>query len=309
MVVEPISVVIPAYNEERALRRVVGEIRQVLEQAGVTHEVVIVVDGATDGTLAIAREVADQVVEHPVNLGYGRSLKSGIDAAKYDLMLITDSDGTYPPKRIPDLLRYADRFDMVVGARTGQVYHGSGAKRIGRIVFRWLSEFATGQTIPDINSGMRVFRRGQILPFFPIISSGFSFTTTSTLVYLLNGLLIRYVPIEYHRREGVSKIDPVRDALRALQIILEAILRCNPIKAFLLLQIPWWALAFLEALWGFLRGSALAWQLAYLSAATATLLMGLGFLAAALVPKSKSPVQPIALERSHRQESQEASGK
>ena len=62
MVVEPISVVIPAYNEERALRRVVGEIREVLQQAGVTHELVIVVDGATDGTLAIAREVADQVV-------------------------------------------------------------------------------------------------------------------------------------------------------------------------------------------------------------------------------------------------------
>ena len=153
------------------------------------------------------------VVQHPQNRGYGRSLKSGIEQARYDLIAITDADGTYPAERLPELIGLSDRFHMVVGARTGQYHRGTWIKRTGRFFFRLLSEFAAGQKIPDINSGMRVFRRSDMLPFFPLICSGFSFTTTATLVYLLNDLCVHHVPIDYQCRRGQSKVNHFRDTL------------------------------------------------------------------------------------------------
>ncbi|QDT08578.1 Undecaprenyl-phosphate 4-deoxy-4-formamido-L-arabinose transferase [Planctomycetes bacterium K23_9] len=236
-----VTVVIPAYNEGRAIRGVLEKARSVLNDAGIDAELMVVVDGASDNTASEATAVADTVLEHPQNMGYGRTLKTGITAAKHDLIAIADADGTYPVERLPEMIQLAERFHMVVGARTGAFYQGGWVKRVGRFVFRHLSEFAAGQRIPDINSGLRVFRRGEIMPFFSVISAGFSFTTTSTLVYLLNDMFVHYIPIEYREREGNSKVRHVRDSLRALQIIVEAILRCNPIKIFLLLAFPFFA--------------------------------------------------------------------
>jgi glycosyltransferase involved in cell wall biosynthesis len=279
-----ISVVIPAYNEAESLEGVVRNLREHLNSKGIEHEIVVVVDGATDDTESVAGRVADTVLVHPINCGYGRSLKTGIVAAKNEWIVITDADGTYPNDRIPDLLALMDRFDMVVGARSGSFYTGNTVKRYGRILFRWLSEYATGQRIPDINSGLRVFRRSQMIPFFPLINSGFSFTTTCTLSYLLNDLLVAYVPIDYFKRQGVSKVHHLRDSLRALQIIVEAILRCNPIKAFLLLATPFAVLGCLTGLLALVTMSGWAWMACVISLCTTGILLGLGFLAVALLP-------------------------
>ncbi len=278
-----VSVVIPAYNEEAVLARVVADIRTVLSP-NFQHEIVVVVDGSTDRTEAIARDVADQVLVHPINLGYGRSLKSGISAARHDWIVITDADGTYPIDRIPDLLAHGNRFHMVVGARSGKFYRGGLIKQVGRTAFRWLSEFATGQSIPDINSGLRAFRKQDITPYFPLINSGFSFTTTSTLVYLLNGRCIQYIPIDYYRRAGKSKVRHIRDSLRALQIIVEAILRCNPIKAFLLLAIPTGSCGLIVFVLAAIFRSSGLWIGAAMFICTAILLIGLGFVAVSALP-------------------------
>lgn len=283
----PISVVIPAYNEADSIQAVVEQVRSVLTGGGAESEIIVVVDGATDRTADQARSVADRVIEHPQNLGYGRSLKSGILAASHDLVAITDADHTYPVDRIPELVSLCDRFDMVVGARTGRFYEGSVFKRIGRFIFRRLAEFSVGQKIPDVNSGLRAFRRSQMLPFFPIISSGFSFTTTSTLAYMHNDLLVHYVPIDYRQRAGRSKVRHLRDSLRAIQIITEAILRCNPVKVFLLLAAPYLALAVVSAIVALITGSS-AWTLcAVFSVCTVGMLLGMGFLAVAVMPRSR----------------------
>ncbi|HEV7280135.1 MAG TPA: glycosyltransferase family 2 protein [Pirellulaceae bacterium] len=251
-----VSVVIPAYNEADSIRGVIERVRTTMAEAGIVCEVLVVVDGATDATAEEAAQVADRVIEHPLNLGYGRSLKSGIQAATHDLIAITDADGTYPVERLPELIKLTDRHHMVVGARTGSFYAGSPAKQIGRSIFRFLCEFAVGQSIPDINSGMRVFRKSEIVPFFPTVSGGFSFTTTATLLYLLNDRFVLHVPIDYFQRTGTSKVRHVRDSLRALQIIVEAILRYNPIKIFLLLAAPQAILGLPLAGFGFLLAFA-----------------------------------------------------
>ncbi|MBM4000002.1 MAG: glycosyltransferase family 2 protein [Planctomycetes bacterium] len=286
-----VSVVIPAYNEEAALKGVVVGIRDALERAGIEHEIVIVVDGAEDRTADVARGVADRVVEHPQNRGYGRSLKTGILAASHDRIVITDADGTYPADRLPDLIRASDRFDMVVGCRSGRFYQGGVVKRIGRLVFRKLSEFSVGHAIPDINSGMRVFRKSQVVPFFPVISAGFSFTTTSTLAYLHHELCVHYVPIEYFKRSGSSKVRHVRDSLRALQIVVEAILRCNPIKMFLLLAAPFVIAALICAARAAVQSDGCQWFLvAAVFASASGMILSVGFATVALAPP-KVPVE------------------
>ena len=283
-----LSLIIPAFNEQASIGKVIADARDVLTRHGYPHEIIVVVDGATDATAEVAATAGAKIVRHSLNFGYGRSLKSGILAADNNLVAISDADSTYPIERLPDLIAAASAVDMAIGARTGSFYHGSIWKRAGRIVFRLLSEFTAGQKIPDINSGMRVFRRSQIIPFFPIISAGFSFTTTSTLAYLLNDLSIKYIPIEYNARTGRSKVRHFRDSLRALQIILEAILRCNPIKAFILLAAP---LGFLSIL--FLMAALVSWStvcltLSVLFMCCSVLTMALGFLAVAISPFRRS---------------------
>jgi glycosyltransferase involved in cell wall biosynthesis len=297
-----ISVVVPAYNEEAAIGGVLKRLRAVLGEAGIAHEIVVVIDGATDGSAAAATPLADQVIEHPQNLGYGRSLKTGILAATNDLIAITDADGTYPAERLPELIRLADRYHMVVAARTGAFYRGGFVKRMGRVVFRYLSEFAAGQRIPDINSGFRVFRRSHVIPFFPLLSTGFSFTTTLTLVYLLNDFFVHYVPIEYHERIGRSKVHHLRDAARALQIIVEAILRCNPIKIFLLLAMPFLAAGAVFAGLAVAIGNWVCGLISAVTLSTTGLIMGLGFLAVSVMPRRDlfGPASPVRSATSER---------
>jgi len=156
-----LTVVIPALNEENAIKDTIESIKKTLDGAGITHEIIVVNDGSTDKTGEFARASGVMVIDHPARGGYGRSLKDGILKAKYDLIAITDADGTYPNDRLPDLYKLVatDGFDMAVGARTGPEYRGTFLKMPARSVFLWLSRYATGVHIDDINSGLRVFRK------------------------------------------------------------------------------------------------------------------------------------------------------
>jgi polyisoprenyl-phosphate glycosyltransferase len=234
-----LSVVIPALNESAGIGETIQRIRRSLEAGGIDHEIIVVNDGSTDETGHLARQLGARVIDHPVPGGYGLSLKAGILEAKYDLIAITDADGTYPCDRIDELYRLVAEtgYDMAVGARTGKEYRGTFLKMPARRVFLWLSEYATGRKIDDINSGLRVFRKEIVVRYMGTISNGFSFTTTITLAAMLNGYFVKYVPIPYFKRLGKSNVRYVRDTLRTLQIIVESIVYYNPLKMFLLVSL------------------------------------------------------------------------
>ncbi len=226
------SVVIPALNEEGAI---VGTLQRLLALQPVP-EVIVVNDGSSDATASYATKNGAKVLSHPTPAGYGRSLKDGIRAASNDIVVITDADGTYPVERIPELVHSVERgFDMCVGARQGKHYRGSFFKMPARLVFKWLVEFTTGRVIPDINSGLRAFRKKDALSLESDLCNAFSYTTTITLIYFLTGRFIQYIPIEYGARVGKSKVRIVRDSLRTLQYIIEVIALYNPLKLFILL--------------------------------------------------------------------------
>lgn len=270
-----ISVIIPALNEEAGISRVIEDVGRAL--GDIRHEIIVVNDGSTDQTAAVAQELGAHVINNPVSMGYGFSLKRGFREARYEYAVITDADGTYPQERIPDLLRKLDEgFDMVVGIRRGASINTQNPVRL---LFKWICEFVIGKKIPDINSGFRAVRRSKIVPLLGDFSNGFSFSTSSTLIFALKGYFIGYLSVEYRPRIGVSKIRFVRDTIRTAQILTDIIVHYNPIKLFLLLAaVPALLCAIFIATW-LASDNALFFLLAIPSCFATLLFFSLGLLA------------------------------
>ncbi|MDP6704860.1 MAG: glycosyltransferase family 2 protein [Alphaproteobacteria bacterium] len=248
-----LSIIVPAHNEEQGIGAVVDGLARPPTAAALGEAQVIVVDdGSTDGTrsaLAQANANGVTVLCHDVRRGYGAALKTGILATEADLVCITDADGTYPNERIADLCRRLrdENLDMVVGARTGATVKIPLVRKPAKWFLNRMVNFIARQRVPDVNSGLRVFRRDVVLRFLPILPDGFSFTTTITLAMLVNGYRVAYEPIDYHARVGRSKISPIRDTLRFLRLVVMMGLYFAPLRVFM----PFAGLLFLAALlWG-----------------------------------------------------------
>ena len=231
MFVYMISVVIPVYNEEEAIGAVLDELIEILEDK--TYEIIAVDDGSTDNTAKVVQEKPVTVIQHPHNIGYGAAIKTGIKNAANDLIVIIDGDGSYPVKAIPELLKEAEEYDMVVGARVGKEVKIQLYRRPAKWFLSKLATYLAETKIPDLNSGMRIFRRKEVEKFYNILPNKFSFTTTITLAYHTTGLLVKYVPINYYKRAGESKIRPFKDGFNFIMLILRTITYFNPLKVFL----------------------------------------------------------------------------
>lgn len=245
-----ISVVIPAFNEEGGVRDVLEKIQEVLHEHHIEGEIILVDDGSTDRTAEEAlRCDGVTVLTHRENRGYGASLKTGIRHAAYDLVFITDADGTYPSEMLPQLLARIEsgRLDMVVGARMGKTRAIPLIRRPAKWFLGRLASFIAGVRIDDVNSGMRVLRRRVVLEHLSLLPDGFSFTTTITLAMLVNGYLVEDVTVDYQTRVGRSKIRPIHDTLNFVQLVLRMGLYFAPLKIFLPMA---FGLLLLAVMWG-----------------------------------------------------------
>ena len=106
-----------------------------------------------------AENAGARVLRHIENRGYGAAIKTGIRAARFSAIVITDADGTYPPDQIPHLLAQLPQADMVVGSRTGKNVHIPLIRRPAKWILGWLANLVAGRRIPDLNSGLRAFHR------------------------------------------------------------------------------------------------------------------------------------------------------
>jgi len=232
-----VSIIIPAYNEEGAVGETLDQVKEAMDQSGFAYEIIVVDDGSTDRTAQIARERGVKLLQHPSTLGYGASLKTGIRRARYAVIAITDADGSYPSWKIPALLESIDEYDMVVGARVGERVSVPLMRRPAKWLLRQLANYLVGKEIPDLNSGLRVFKKESALAFFRVLPSGFSFTATITLAMLANEYLVKFVPIDYYPRVGRSKIRPVHDTLNFISLIVRTVMYYSPLKVFMPLSL------------------------------------------------------------------------
>ena len=236
---QPISIIVPVFNEQDGVTDTVRGIHGVLSAAVLPFEIIIVDDGSNDNTAQALRALRDaaRVVRHPNNRGYGAALKTGIAVAAYDHIVIIDADGTYPSDRIPELAGAMAGHDMVVAARSGAGVHIPFARRPAKWFITKLAEYLCGQPIPDLNSGLRIMRKDVLMRFIGLLPDGFSFTTTITLAMISNGCRVHYVPINYNARQGRSKIRPISDTLNFIQLIIRTVMYFEPLKVFLPLSL------------------------------------------------------------------------
>jgi glycosyltransferase involved in cell wall biosynthesis len=244
------TVVLPCYNEQDHVLQELERITGALDASGISYEILAIDDASTDGTLAVLRAAAErmpqvQVLSFRRNGGSGTARRIGTLRARGEIVVWTDADMTYPNERIPELIQLllADpSYDQVVGARTSE----EGTHKWLRVPAKWLirkiAERLSNQKIPDLNSGLRAFRRSVALPYLRLLPAGFSCVTTITLAFLQNQHDVHYVPIDYAKRAGTSKFHFVHDAYRYILQVLRMIMYFDPLKV--LMPLALWLLAF-----------------------------------------------------------------
>ncbi len=234
--VKSCGVIIPVYNEETAVADTVARVQRVLSAVpGLSYEIVCVNDGSTDGSAKVLQSLSGiTLLTHTHNRGYGAALKTAITACRREWIVIVDADGTYPLEELPRLLGEArEGVEMVVGARGGIGIQLHPYRRAARWVLRKMVHVLTGVMVPDLNSGMRVFRRKLYLEFRHLLPSGFSFTTTLTVASLYSGYWIQFVPIVYSQRIGKSNIKPFSDFFGFVMLIVRVASYFEPLRFFL----------------------------------------------------------------------------
>ncbi|MEJ5211735.1 MAG: glycosyltransferase family 2 protein [Burkholderiales bacterium] len=223
-----VSIVIPARNEGRALGSLLSRIREVLPAA----ELVVVNDGSTDDTAAIAAAAGARVISHPYSLGNGAAVKTGARAASGEILVFMDGDGQHDPADVPHLLaKLEEGYDMVVGARRRGSQANIGRGLANRF-YNWLASYMTGHAIADLTSGFRAVRADKFREFLYLLPNGFSYPTTITMAFFRSAYPVAYVPIHAHKRIGKSHIRPLRDGLRFLLIIFKIATLYAPLKLF-----------------------------------------------------------------------------
>lgn len=227
---QPLTVVIPAFNEETTIGIVVRGIREQLPAA----RILVIDDGSHDRTATLAREAGADVISHPLNKGNGAAVKTALRAIAGGLVAILDGDLQHDPRDLPRLIELLDRYDLVVGVRSFTRKNGSFLRNSGNVILRGLASFLAEQEIPDLTSGFRAFRHEVASKFVHVYPNGYSFPSTSTLCFITAGYNVGFVPIEAKLRPShtESKLRPFRDGFRFLTFILRIITMANPNKIF-----------------------------------------------------------------------------
>lgn len=244
-----VTVVLPCFNERDHVELEIKRIRAALEGAGLAFELICVDDGSTDGTRELLEATGGiRRILLPRNQGSGTARRIGTQQATGRVVVWTDADMTYPNERIPELVAALDdTYDQVVGARRTE----AGSYKLARVPAKWairkLASFLTNTEIPDLNSGLRAFKRSVAQPYLRLLPAGFSCVTTITLAFLANGHPVKYVPIDYFKRAGRSKFHPLKDAYNYILQVLRMVMYFNPLRVLMPVALTLLAATFVKA--------------------------------------------------------------
>lgn len=229
-----VSIVLPVYNEKGHLREEIDRITKAMDASSYSYEVIVVDDGSNDGSGEALREIEGiRLIQFGTNRGSGSARKFGTRAARGRVVVWTDVDMTYPNDLIPELVDELDGYDQVVGARTSEQGTHKLFRVPAKLFIRKLASYLVETPIPDLNSGLRAFRRDVALQYVSQLPPGFSCVTTITLTFLAHGYTVKYWPIDYFERAGSSKFHWWTDTRRYLLQVIRMTLSFNPLRVFL----------------------------------------------------------------------------
>jgi glycosyltransferase involved in cell wall biosynthesis len=224
-----ISVIIPAYNETETIGDVVRKIRSLYPD----FEIIVIDDGSTDDTAAVAKNAGVKVYSHPYNIGNGAAIKSGIRRASGDILVFMDADLQHNPEDIETMLNYFPDYDMVVGARSKKDQTSLG-RALGNKIYNWLASYVARFKVQDLTSGFRAIKSDIAQQLLYLLPNSYSYPTTLTLAVLRTGRALKYVPIAVKvRKAGKSNIKIFKDGVRFFMIIVKICTLFSPFRIFL----------------------------------------------------------------------------
>jgi glycosyltransferase involved in cell wall biosynthesis len=232
-----VSIVIPAYEEEQAIGKVIDTVKAVMEETSYGYEILVVDDGSKDHTAEVARSRQVRVHQHQDNHGSGASRKTGIAQARGEIIVMIDGDGTYPAEAIPQLLTYFPAYDQVVGARQSEQGTHRVLRTLAKASIKRMAAYLVGKPIPDLNSGLRAFKKEVMAQYMYLIPDGFSCVSTMSLAFLANKHPVAYVAIPYFERVGRSKFHPIKDTYQYILTVIRVVTYFHPLHVFIPLSL------------------------------------------------------------------------
>jgi len=287
-----ITILIPCYNEEEAIGAVIDQVDKVMRGTEHEYEILIVDDVSTDQTVArvegkMGANSRVRLVKRSMNGGSGASRKTGLRAAKGEIVVMLDGDGTYDPETIPGMLEYFPEYDQVNGARTSE----EGTYKVLRFSAKWLIRklaiYLSGYRIPDLNTGLKAFKKDIMLKYLWVIPDGFSCVTTMTLAFLTNGYNVKYVPTRYFKRVGKSKFHPLKDTAKYLNTVVRMVVYFKPLKFFVPLSLLLLLITILSAIYTFIYIDQKIHASQVILAVSALQILVFGFIADLIVSTTK----------------------
>jgi glycosyltransferase involved in cell wall biosynthesis len=227
-----ITILLPAYNEEEAILPVIHEVREALRDLKQTYEILVVDDQSSDRTYELAKSSGARVLRRPLNGGSGASRKTGTLSSRGEIIVMLDADGSYTAADIPKMLEHFPAFDQVNGARSSE----EGTIKFLRVPAKWMirkfASYLARTPIPDLNTGLKAYKRSVMLRYLWVVPDGFSCVTSMTLAFLTNGHSVKYVPTTYKKRIGKSKFHPIKDTQRYITTVLRMVMYFKPLRVF-----------------------------------------------------------------------------
>ena len=244
-----IAVLIPTYNEEKDIKKVISDFKKELPHA----DIYVYDNNSTDETVAIAKK-AGAIVKYEYNQGKGNVVRRMFREIEADIYIMVDGDDTYPASQVHELIDpiLNKKADMVVGDRLSNGSYKRENKKvlhsIGNNLVRNLINHLFNVNLKDIMSGYRVFNR-IFVKNMPILSKEFEIETEMTLYALDKRFIIKEIPITYKDRQedSKSKVNAVRDGMKILKKIFSMFKDYKPKRFF-------WSIAIIVAIIGLLIG-------------------------------------------------------
>ncbi len=227
-----VTILLPCYNEEEALPSVIREIRAAMNGTQYSYEILVSDDCSTDSSVALAESMGCRVIRSSLSSrgGSGRARKNGVIQAKGGIVVMLDADGTYSASDIPEMLKYFPEYEQVNGARTSEKGELSLLRATVKWFIRMLASLLSGKKIPDLNTGLKAFRRDTMLQYLWAIPDGFSCVSSMTLAYLCSGRSVKYIPTESRKRIGNSKFRPFHDTVSYIATVVRLVFYFAPLK-------------------------------------------------------------------------------
>lgn len=226
-----LSIILPVYNEKGVIDNIYPRIVDIFSKWEIAKELLIIDDGS-DEVLSLDLLVPwARIIRHSVNMGNGAAIKTGIRNAKGEKCVIMDADGQHLPEDAIKLVEKLDQYVLVVGARDFKTT-GTFHRNLANQIYSKLASYTSGAQIPDLTSGIRAFRREEVLQIIHLFPNRFSCPTTMTLGLIYLGYQVGFQRINVMKRDGKSKIRIFSDGTRFLLVILKISTLFSPLKIF-----------------------------------------------------------------------------